>query len=382
MHIAIDGTVIHERQDGASRYTYNLAIALAGIANTTDQLTVLYEPGESAGHARIEELAARPGVRLRATPGLTGAAGAVTLQNTLKATGAEVYHSPYRLFGGFTNIPTVVTIHELGMTDDHGDKPEGWIGRLSQFTKQAQLTILRRADAIICVSESLRRDLLRAIEIPTGKVHVVYNGVDHSRFYPRYRPEARQRAAHLLGIEPPYVLALATDEPRKNLRTLLHAYARLPADAPRLALAGAGRWGRGPIYDMVKEAGIEKRVRFTGYVPDAILPDLYAGARCFVFPSLYEGFGLPVLEAMACGAPVVAGNRTSIPEVAGDGAVLVDPTNVAQMAEAIYRIISNKHYRDELRARALGQASNFSWERTAVKTHKVYESLLPKPDNE
>ncbi len=142
-------------------------------------------------------------------------------------------------------------------------------------------------------------------------------------------------------------------------------------------LAGAGKWGRGPIYDMVKEAGIEKRVRFTGYVPESTLPDLYSGARCFIFPSLYEGFGLPVLEAMACGAPVVTGNRTSLPEVAGNGALLVDPTNAAEMAEAINRIVSNKAFRDELRGRALAQASMFSWERTATKTRDVYASLLP-----
>ncbi len=376
MRIALDGNVILERQDGASRYTYNLAQALASTVMAEDELYVLYEPGASLEHQRLERLAALPGLRLRPAPELAGARASINLSRTLKSVGAEVYHSPYDFFGGFTNVPTVVTLHELGMADAGGNRPGGWIGRLSQFTQQAQLGLLRRADGIICVSESLRRDLLGMIELPPAKVHVVYNGVDHSQFHPRYRPEARQRAAHLLGIEPPYILALASDEPRKNLRTLLHAYARLPESTPKLVLAGAGKWGRGPIYDMVKEAGIQERVRFTGYVPDSILPDLYSGARCFVFPSLYEGFGLPVLEAMSCGAPVVTSNRTSLPEVAGQGAILVDPTNVAQLAEAMNRVVTNKPFRDELRAKALGQAANFSWERTAVKTRLIYEEII------
>lgn len=378
MRIALDGNIILERQDGVSRYTYNLAQALASTVMAQDELYVLYEPGASLEHQRLERLAKLPGIRLRPAPELAGATASLNLSRTLKSVGAEVYHSPYNFFGGFTNLPTVVTLHELGMADAGGTRPGGWIGRLSQFTQQAQLALLRRADAIICVSESLRRDLLGLIDLNPTKIHVIYNGVDHSHFHPRYRPEARQRAAHLLGIEPPYILALASDEPRKNLRTLLHAYARLPEETPKLVLAGAGKWGRGPIYDMVKEAGIEARVRFTGYVPESILPDLYSGARCFVFPSLYEGFGLPVLEAMSCGAPVVTGNRTSLPEVAGSGAVLVDPTNVAQMAEAMNRIVSNKAFRDDLRAKALGQASQFSWERTATKTREVYEAVIPK----
>lgn len=377
MRIAIDGHVIQARQDGVSRYTFDLTTALATTIAAQDELYVLYEPENTAGSQRVEELALHTRVRLRPMPGLSRAASQIRLAGMLKSWGAEVYHSPYRLFGGFTGIPTVVTIHELGLLDE--TEAGGWTGRLSQFTKQAQLTVLRRADAIICVSESLRRELLRAIEIPSTKVHVVYNGVDHSRFHPRYRLEARERAAHLLGIEPPYALALATDEPRKNLATLLQAYARLPEGVPKLVLAGAGKWGRGPIYQMVKAAGVEGRVRFTGYIPEAILPDVYAGARCFIFPSLYEGFGLPLLEAMACGAPVLTANRAALAEVAGEGALLVDPTNVAALAEGLNRILTDKPFRDVLRGKAVGQAAQFSWQRTARKTREIYAKVIAAP---
>jgi glycosyltransferase involved in cell wall biosynthesis len=376
MRIALDGTVIQEGLDGVARYTFNLANALASTVLAQDELFVLYEPGEARGQFRIEDLAAHPSLMLRPAQGLSKATGQVGLANSLRAIEADVYHSPYRLFTVLTNVPTVITIHELSMLHAEGQRQSNWLGRLAQFTRSAQLSVVRRADAIICVSEFVRAELLDAIEIPPDKVHVVYNGVDHSRFHPRYRPEARQRAARLLGIEPPYVLTLATAEPRKNLRTLLHAYALLPEATPRLVLAGAGNWGHGPIYEMVKEAGIERRVRFTGYVPEAVLPDLYAGARCFVFPSLYEGFGLPVLEALACGAPVVTSDRTALPEVAGDAAFLVDPTNVAALAEAMNRVLDSKETRDTLRAKAPGQAARFSWERAARETRRVYESVL------
>jgi glycosyltransferase involved in cell wall biosynthesis len=378
MRIALDGNVIQERLDGVSRYAFNLANALSSTVLAQDELFVLYEPGDTRGQFRIEDLAAHPSLVLRPVSGLSRPTGQVALANALRAVEAEVYHSPYRLFNVLTSLPTVITIHELSMLHPEGRTRGDWLGKLAQFSQQAQLSIVRRAEAIICVSEFIKRELLQALDIPPERVHVVYNGVDHSRFHPRYRPEARQRAARILGIEPPYVLALATEEPRKNLRSLLQAYAQLPEATPRLVLAGAGSWGHGPIYEMVKEAGIERRVRFTGYVPEAVLPDLYGGARCFVYPSLYEGFGHAVLEALACGAPVVASNRTSIPEVAGDAAILVDPTNVAALAEAMSRVLGNKAERDALRARALGQAARFSWERTARETRRVYESVLIK----
>ncbi len=374
MRIALDGNVVQEQLEGVSRYTFHLANALASTVLAQDELFVFYEPGEARGHFRIEDLAANPRVMLRPAMGLSKATGHVALATALRAINADVYHSPYRLFSVLTNVPTVITIHDLSMLHAEGKRGR-WLGRLTQFTQQAQLALTRRVDAVICVSEAVREDFLRAGELPADKVHVVYNGVDHSRFHPRYRPEARQRAARLLGIEPPYVLALASDEPRKNLRTLLQAYARLPEEMPRLVLAGAGNWGQGPIYEMVKEAGIPHRVRFTGYVPEAVLPDLYAGARCFVFPSVYEGFGLPVLEAMACGAPVVAGDRSAIPEVAGEAALLVDPTNVAALAEALHRVLDSKETRDGLRSRGAGQAAQFSWERTARETRRVYETV-------
>lgn len=270
--------------------------------------------------------------------------------------------------------PTVVTIHDLSILlyPEHHTR----LNRL--HLRWALPRVARRAAAIIAVSEATRRDLIAQLEVPAERVHVAPNGVDHRRFFPRYRPEARQRAGLMLGIEPPYILALGTLEPRKNLPALLRAYARLGRDVPRLVLAGARGWGEGALFKLVKELGLQERVRFTGYVPEAVLPDLYAGARLFVYPSLYEGFGLPVLEALASGAPVITSNTSSLPEVAGDAALLVDPTSVDELTRVMRRVLDSKQLRDELRTKGPKQAAKFSWERTARQTLAIYASVLAR----
>lgn len=285
--------------------------------------------------------------------------------------GADLFHGTDMLAPPIPQ-PTVVTIHDLStlLYPEHHTR----LNRLHLRWAIPQMT--QRAAAIVTVSEATKRDLVARLEVPADRVHVVPNGVDHKRFYPRYRPEARQRAGLMLGIEPPYILALGTLEPRKNLPTLLRAYARLGRNVPKLVLAGARGWGEGPLFELVKELGLQERVRFTGYVPEAVLPDLYAGARLFVYPSLYEGFGLPVLEALASAAPVITSNTSSLPEVAGEAALLVDPGSVEELTRVMRRVLESKQLRDELRTKGPKQAAKFSWERTARQTLDVYASVL------
>lgn len=374
MRIAFDGSVIQQNLYGFSRYAYQLAEALATSALTDDDIFILYDPGEPTGQHQLENLTALPNVALRPAAGLGGVRGPFSLASQLRQLDVDVFHSPYQLTRVLHNVPSVVTIHDLSAFQE--ELGHGLLGKLSQVTANAELTLLRRAGAVICVSESLKHDLLANVDVSEDKVYVVHNGVDHQLFHPRYRPEARKRASLMLGIEPPYVLALATPEPRKNIRGLLEAYARLPRNGiPKLVLAGAGDWGSGTIYETVHELGLEEHVRFTGYVPEAILPDLYGGSRLFVFPSVYEGFGLPVLEALACAAPVVASTGGGIPEVAGEAALLVDPSDPDELAGAMQRVLDSKELRDDLRLRGPGQAARFSWERTARETRRVYTAL-------
>ncbi|MER3422187.1 MAG: glycosyltransferase family 1 protein [Nitrospiraceae bacterium] len=237
-----------------------------------------------------------------------------------------------------------------------------------------------RADAIIVVSEHTKRDVIKYLGVPEEKIRVVYCAASsHFRFI---ASEARRSvlSKYHLPLDG-YLLYVGNIEPRKNLTRLLEAYSLLKARGGcRLPLifSGGGGWKNTDIYRRVSELSLEKDVRFLGYVPDEELPALMSGAELFVYPSLYEGFGLPPLEAMACGTPVVTSNVSSIPEVVGDAALMVDPYDVEGLAEAMQRALMDKDLREDMRIKGLARAKLFSWERTACETLKVYEEVHAK----
>ncbi|HEY8478157.1 MAG TPA: glycosyltransferase family 1 protein [Chloroflexota bacterium] len=236
--------------------------------------------------------------------------------------------------------------------------------------------VVRALDAVITVSRHSKADIQRFLRVDPARVHVVPEGV-----HPRYRPVAREAALATLaryGIRAPYILFVGSVEERKNLPRLLEAYAALRAWSTRwtLVVVGARQWRSSPAFETVRRLGLGPHVRFTGFVPEDDLPALYAGADLFVFPSLYEGFGLPVLEAMACGTPVVASNAASLPEVAGDAALLVDPRAVDALGAAMRRVLTDEGLARALRARGLERARAFTWDRAARLTLAVYQEVL------
>jgi glycosyltransferase involved in cell wall biosynthesis len=176
----------------------------------------------------------------------------------------------------------------------------------------------------------------------------------------------------------PYILNVGTLEPRKNLEGLLRAFAKAKRKGipHTLVITGAGGWGESRLAQLPTELGIADSVLFTGFVTDEALPHLYANADFFVYPSLYEGFGLPVLEAMACGTPVIASNTSSIPEVAGDAGILVDPSSEGELVAAMMQLAGDGRLRDDLKKRGINRAASFSWERTAQETFAVYGKVL------
>jgi glycosyltransferase involved in cell wall biosynthesis len=233
---------------------------------------------------------------------------------------------------------------------------------------------LQRADAIIAVSECSKRDAARLYPIDPARIHVVYEGVDE-RLRPVVDPReiARVRAKYVPG-DAPIILNVNTIEPRKNLGTLFEAYQVLKRGglAHRLLIVGQVGWLAAPVFEKVRALGLDDDITFTGYVDDNDLPALFSAADAFVFPSLYEGFGFPPLEAMACGVPVVCSNASSLPEVCGDAALLVPPTDVGALAEAMRRVLADPPLREALRERGLRQAARFRWEETARKTLAIY----------
>ena len=271
-------------------------------------------------------------------------------------------------------LPAVVTVHDLTFIRFAEAFPKNKQRYLARITAHS----CRRAQAVIAVSQATARDLQELLQTPREKIHVIYSGVDE-----RYRPlpvEQIEAYRHRKGWPQRFILMVGTLEPRKNHLGLIEAYARYRrmAREPLPLLIGGGKgWHFGRIFQRVQALGLESNIRFLGFAPWEDLPWLYNAATLFVYPSRYEGFGLPVAEAMRCGTPVITSNVSSLPEVAGDAALTIDPDDPDALAAAIWRVLEEspeelQHMRD----RGLKQAARFTWEQTAARTAEVYARVL------
>jgi glycosyltransferase involved in cell wall biosynthesis len=283
----------------------------------------------------------------------------------------DVLHSPVFVAPLWVPCASVVTI--LDMTWFSLPGQHTWVKR-SYFRTMIPPTA-RRAARIIAISEASKQDVVALLGMPAEKVVVTYLGVDLNVFCPE---AAEGRAGELearYGVRQPYVLYVGKLEPRKNLPTLIEAFVSIARGFPdhQLVLAGNPGWDFQAIYETAARIPRRERVRFTGFVDEADLPALYAGADLFVYPSSYEGFGIPVLEAMACGTPVITSNVSSLPEVAGDAGLLVDPLDVSELAQAMRRVLTDGQLRQRMRAKGLERAKTFTWKETARRTLQVYE---------
>jgi glycosyltransferase involved in cell wall biosynthesis len=268
----------------------------------------------------------------------------------------------------------VVTIHDLVPLFFPQLVPKKHLLFFQLFMKRAAHT----ADLIITDSEHSKQDIVRHLYVPAEKIRVIYLGYDP----PVQRPDSQQAAAILMryNITAPYLLFVGVIEPKKNLERLVEAFALLRQDAAlskdlQLVIAGGTGWLSNQLYQKVHNLHLENQIRFTGYVPDADLPALYANAEVFVFPSIYEGFGLPVIEAMSYGVPVVTANVSSLPELAGNAGMLVDPLRPEAIAEGIAAVLTNPQQRARMQHAGPLQAQQFSWQRTAAETYKVYQEV-------
>jgi glycosyltransferase involved in cell wall biosynthesis len=269
----------------------------------------------------------------------------------------------------------VITVFDLSVLLFPGYHP--WM-RVRAFTEGIARSAAR-ADAIIVISEHTKQDVMKLLGVPEGKIHVVLCAAA-ARFRPLPSMELNRVLSKYNLEAGEYLLCVGNVEPRKNLVRLVESYDLLRRSVGRLhpmVIAGGQGWHNSLIYKKVEELGLQQAVKFLGYVPDDDLPPLLNGALLFVYPSLYEGFGLPPLEAMACGTPVVASNNSSLPEVVGDAALTVDPHDVEGIAKAMEQLL-NEELRNEMRTRGLARAKLFSWERTARETLKVYEEVYAK----
>ena len=284
----------------------------------------------------------------------------------------DLLHSMAFVSPILNKIPTIVTVYDLSFVHFPDTFPA--LQRLYLHSQTARS--VRNARRVITISDASRRDLHDFFEVPLDKIDVVLPGVD-----PVYRPlpaDLIKAFREKQGIAGRFILHVGTLQPRKNVPVLLEAFALSRAGGTILVLAGAKGWQYDEIFAMTKDLGLERRVHFTGYVADQELPLWYNAADALVFPSIYEGFGMPVLEAMACGTPVIAARTSSIPEAGGEAALYFEPQDAAALARHIDSVLDDDRLAKHMQQSGLEQAQKFSWEQAGIETSQVYARSLAK----
>ena len=365
MNIGIDAHMLGHNETGNETYILELVRAFAQ-QKTGDTFFVYVEnpdalPREArdAAHMRVVTFKTRSGVTrlVRELPERAARDGLDVLHIS--------YNAPLMLPAA---CALVVTIHDVSF-EEH---PEWFPRTLRAFLKWSVPRSARMARAILTDTECARADLMRLYHLPPEKIAVTHYAAD-ARFRPIADAGALQAVRAKYNTSDHFVLAVGNMQPRKNLARLMQAFAQVKrayALPHKLVLVGQKLWLAQNVLAVAQALGDD--VILTGYVPDADLPMLYNAADVFCYPSLYEGFGLPVLEAMACGAAVITSNTSALPEVAGDAAALVNPHSVEELADALYQTLTNAPRRQQLRQKGLARARLFSWERTARQTLQVY----------
>jgi glycosyltransferase involved in cell wall biosynthesis len=370
VRVLLDVSAVPARPVGAGVYTVALASGLA--AHSAVDLHLLTRTRDDE---RWHALA--PGAEVHAAVPDRRPARLAWEQTRATAVVArvqpDVWHGPHYTMPLRATVPRVVTIHDLTFFDH----PE-WHERSKVFFFRRMIrAAARHAAALICVSE-YTADRLRALVVPHGEVVVAYHGVDHERFVPDADPEDDRAALAPHGVEPPFVAFASTIEPRKNVPTLVDAFARVAAGRPdlRLVLAGSDGWGAREARDAIAASGVATRIIRPGYVDNGTLPALFRQAAVVAYPSYEEGFGLPALEGLACGAPVVTTAGSALSEVVGDAALLAPADDPAALAAAIATVLDDPTVAARLRRDGPVRAAQFTWARCVERHVEAYERAV------
>ncbi len=371
MRVALDGRFINDHNPGIGRYAYELARWLPVVAPGDDFVLLTgSERNSRFGLAEIESLPNVQTVRARSSP--RGLAQEAELRSIIRQYDVDVYHSPCHFMPYTLSCTTAATIHDVIplVRPEALPSPKRVI-----YSALLRLTALR-ATRLAVDSQTTLDDLGRLVPNALGKAERVYLGVG-TDYQPRSQAELESLRA-LLRLPPRYLLHVGTDRPHKNLDSLLRAWALLDVReraSTTLVLAGYHH-PDGRLEALCHSLEITDSVRHIEAVPEHLLPLLYQAARLFVFPSLYEGFGLPVLEAMAMGTPVACSRRSSLPEVAGDAAELFDPDDPGDIARAMRALLTDDKLHQQLSARGLLRAKEFTWKHTATQMMRIYQEAL------
>jgi glycosyltransferase involved in cell wall biosynthesis len=376
MRIGIDGKVLTPRIGGIGRYAIQLIDALLALTSQQDHdLEFVIFTAPQTDRSYLEGRRARRCERFRRIKS-TLIRSAVLLPVGARCEHIDVFHgldqSGIPLWGKVGK--SVVTIHDVIPLV----LPWAFSRRHRWVLAAALGRIRKQAEMVIVPSNAVAEDVVHYLHVERERITVIPMGCD-PRFHPNGEPARVAAMRRRYDLPERYILFVGTLEPRKNVKTLLQAFAHVIADKPQdglqLVIAGGKGWGGENYMAMADALRMHDSVRFTGFIEDDHLPDLYRGALLFVYPSLYEGFGLPVLEAMACGVPVITSNCTALPEVTGDAALLVDPTRPEALAAAMLSLMNDGELRQVLRVKGLARAAAFTWDVVAQQTLAVYRAV-------
>jgi glycosyltransferase involved in cell wall biosynthesis len=382
MKIGIDARFLtHPQKGGFKTYTENLISALAHV--DTENEYILYLDRAPDQHAKIPEQSNFSMKVLRQLP-LLGMPWReqVALRIQIAKDHVDLFHSPCLSAPLFLGCPLVITIHDMiWLFPEKYSQPGSWSWHwklMQWYNMFVPSYASKSASAIITVSEFSKGSIIEHLRIDDKLIFVTHEGPSHS-FRPIQNPELLSSLRMKYGLDSNFVLAIGSADPRKNIATLMDAYAMLPEgirENYRLVIVWTAPFLAPSISKRIESLGLNRYVQFLDHVSNEDLVLLYNEASLFVFPSLFEGFGLPPLEAMACGTPVVASNNSSIPETVGDAALLFDAQDVAAMSSTILKVLSDDVTRQELITRGLNRSGTFSWEECARETLAVYKTAL------
>jgi glycosyltransferase involved in cell wall biosynthesis len=370
MRIAIDARKLHDF--GIGTYVRNILHGLARIDEETEFI-VICRPADSDA---VGEL----GANFRAVPETArpySIGEQVWIPISLVRERAHLVHEPHYVLPIATRCRSVVTIHDC----IHLIFPQYLPGRLAHlYARTTMWAAAHRSDRVLTVSEASKRDILRFFDIPPDKVTVIYNAID-DRFLAAPDEERMDLVRQRYQLNHPFLLYVGNIRPHKNLERLIDAFSRVREgglEDLRLVIIGDELSKYPALRQAVHRHRVDKYVRFFGFQPHETLAAFYRLARAFVFPSLYEGFGLPPLEAMACGTPVITSNASSLPEVCGEAALLVDPYDSFSIADAIRRTVTDETLRADLVAKGSARVRQFSWRDSVAAVHRIYLEVLER----
>jgi len=362
LRITIDARMINHT--GIGRYIRNIVTNLAEIKSPHQYSVLVNERSEYLGQsANLKFYTTVSPVPIYSIK------EQLQLVSDIRRLKPELVHYPSFNVPRLCLTPAVVNIHDLTYLVQPEACPH-YAARL--YARYMFSMVSRKAARIITGSEYTKKEIVERLGVSPAKVTVIYNGVDSSFSASDAGSVAQKAALSRYGIKGDYIFFIGNHGVNKNLKRLLEAFSNLKSRDCQLILAGKTDPKRRPLYDLVVTLGLTDRARFIGAVSEADLVHLYSAAKLFVFPSLQEGFGLPPLEAMACGTPVASSTATSLPEVVGDAAVTFDPEDTDAITAAMERVLASKDLRDELRERGFERVKKFSWRTAAELTLKVY----------